>query len=131
MNTTLCQAVRDAHEWKPEEKNAMRRLFEHALKVWPNLVHCLRETQGQLVHNAEQSGYKDWRSIAEFDLELVRLTGSNLYDEALVLTADKLIAAIKQYWPDCPLPSYQRLIKERSERPTGSSTPAAGQVQAP
>lgn len=130
MINTLCEAVKNAHAWKPEEKNSMRRLFEHALKVWPNLVTCLRETQGQLVYNASQRSF-NFKTIAEFDLELVKLADAGKLDEALLLTADKLIASVKEFWPDCPLESYRLLLTQRLERPSGSSTPATVCPQGP
>ena len=114
MNT-LCEAVKDAHTWTPEEKNSMRRLFEHAMRTWPNLVHALRETQGQLVHNAEQEGY-NFKAIADFDLELVRLTDAGQMDDAVAQTAEKLKEAVDRFWPDCPVPSYLQFLTERSAR---------------
>lgn len=126
MNT-LCEAVKHAHAWSADEKNTMRRLFEHILREWPNLVHCLRETQGQLVYNANHKGF-NFKQIADFDLELVGYTKEGRFDEAMKLTAEKLKSAIEQFWPDCPLPSYKLLLMEMSERLTGSSTPAVDQA---
>jgi len=128
MNT-LCGQVKDAHQWKPEEKNSMRRVFEHALRVWPNLVHTLRETQGTLVFQAEQRGNYNWKSLVDFDLELVRLSDEGKFEEALTLTADKLKLAVEEFWPDCPLPSYQDFLRQRLERQSGLSTPATDQAQ--
>ena len=124
MINTICEGVKSTHAWKPEEKNSMRRLFEHGLRVWPNLVHCLREAQGQLVHNAQQQGY-NWRSLAEFDLELVRLADAGQMDVALLRVAEKLKREVEALWPDCPLESYRLLLTQLPERRSGSSTPAA------
>jgi len=126
--STLCDMVKEAHHWTPEEKNKMRRLFEHIIRVWPNLMVCIRETQGQLVHNAEQRGKYNWRVIAEFDLELVRLTEAGQLDQAVSMIAEKLKSSVEEFWPDCPLPSYQDFLKQRLERQSGSSTPATDQA---
>ena len=124
MINTLCEGVKSAHAWKSEEKNSMRRLFEHGLRVWPNLVHCLREAQGQLVHYAQERGY-DWRSLAEFDLELVQLADEGRLDDALLRVAEKLQREVETLWPDCPLASYRLLLTQLSERQSGSSIPAS------
>ena len=128
MNT-LCGQVKAAHDWQPEEKNSMRRLFEHALKDWPNLVHTLRETQGTLVFQAQRWGNYNWQSLVDFDLELVRLSNAGQFEEALTRTADKLKQAVEEFWPDCPLPSYHQFLTERLERQSRSSTPAAHPVK--
>lgn len=130
MTSTLCQAVKNEHTWSAEEKNAMRRLFEHILRRWPNLVTCLRETQGQLVYNASRKGF-NFKLIADFDLHLVELTRKNNYDEAMQQTAKKLKQSVEQFWPDCPLPSYRLLLTEMAERLTESAIPAADQATAP
>lgn len=105
----------------------MRRLFEHAMRTWPNLVHALRETQGQLVQNAEQTDF-NFRNIAEFDLDMVRLTDAGQLDVALLRVSEKLKESVDRFWPDCPVPSYQQFLTERSERQTVSSTLAADQA---
>jgi len=90
MIETLCQGVKSAHDWTPEQKNSMRRLFEYALRTWPNLVVCVRETQGTLVFRAQEKGNYDWRSLADFDLELIRLADSGEQEAALNRIAEKL-----------------------------------------
>lgn len=116
MSTTLCQMVKGAHDWTPEEKNSMRRLFEYILKVWPNLVTCIRETQGTLVLRAEERGNYNWRSMADFDLELVRLTDAGEQEAAIVRIAEKLHAEVTDFWPDCSLESWRQFLTERSAR---------------
>lgn len=124
MIETLCQGVKSAHDWTPEQKNSMRRLFEYALRTWPNLVVCVRETQGTLVFRAQEKGNYDWRSLADFDLELIRLADSGEQEAALNRIAEKLRDAVREFWPDCPLASYSLFLKQRLERLTESSTSA-------
>lgn len=116
MSTTLCQMVKAAHDWTPQEKNSMRRLFEYIIKVWPNLVACVRETQGTLVLRAEERGNYNWNLIADFDLELVRLTNAGNCETAMARVAEKLHEQVMDFWPDCPLESWQQFLTERSAR---------------
>jgi hypothetical protein len=113
--STLCEAVKEAHVWTAAQKNSMRRLFEHAVRQWPNLVVCIRETQGQLVLNASERGY-NFRAIADFDLELVRLTDEGKLDEAVDQMAEKLKQSVDQFFPDCSYPNYLTFLTERLER---------------
>lgn len=113
---TLCFQVKGVHDWTPEQKNSMRRLFEHCLKVWPSLVHCMRDAQGTLVYQATERGHYDWYSLAQFDLMLVRLTDEDRMDEAVTEMAERLNKAIDEFWPDCAIPSYGEFLKERSRR---------------
>lgn len=103
----------------------MRRLFNHCLTVWPSLVHCLRETQGTLVYQATERGAYDWYGLAQFDLELVRLTDEGRLEEAISAMADKLAHAVTEFWPDCAIPSYQEFITEQLRRRESQTTLAA------
>lgn len=114
--STLCQMVKGAHDWTTQEKNSMRHLFEHILKVWPNLVTCVRETQGMLILRAEERGNYNWRSIADFDLELVALADAGKFDEAAVKMAEKLKQSMDEFFPDCSYPNYVQFLTERSAR---------------
>lgn len=116
MSDTLCQMVKGEHQWTPQEKNSMRRLFEYILKVWPNLVVCVRETQGTLVHRAEERGSYNWRSIADLDLELVRLTDTGQQEAAVTKVEERLYHEVMDFWPDCPLQSWKQFLTEKSER---------------
>lgn len=130
MNDTLCQMVKGAHDWTTQEKNSMRRLFEHVLRAWPNLVVCLRETQGTLVHRAEERGGYNWRSIADLDLELIRLADAGHYDVAITKMEERLHREVMDFWPECPLQSWQQFLTEKAARQSGSSTPAMDQATA-
>jgi hypothetical protein len=116
MSTTLCQMVKGAHDWTTQEKNSMRRLFEHILKVWPNLVVCLRETQGTLVLKAEERGDYNWRSIADLDLELIRLSDAGQQETAITKIEERLHREVMDFWPDCPLESWRQFLTERLAR---------------
>lgn len=122
---TLCFQVKGVHDWTPEQKNSMRRLFNHCLKEWPSLVHCMRDAQGTLVFQATERGGYDWYALAAFDLELIRLTDDGKLDVAIEQMAEKLEQAIQDYWPDCAMPTYQEFLTERSRRRELQTTSAA------
>lgn len=126
---TLCFQVKGVHDWTPEQKNSMRRLFEHCLRTWPSLVTCMRETQGTLVFQATERGDYDWYGLAQFDLELVRLTDEGKLEEAIDKMAMKLERAIAEYWPDCTIPSYIEFVTEHSRRRESQMTSAAHPAQ--
>ena len=113
---TLCAQVKCVHDWTPEQKNSMRRLFEQCLREWPSLVHCMRDTQGTLVYRALECGGYDWHSLAQFDLRLVQLADDQQMDTAITEMAERLEKEIKAFWPDCNIPSYREYITERSRR---------------
>lgn len=127
MSTTLCQMVKGEHEWTAQEKNSMRRLFEYILKVWPNLVVCVRETQGTLILKAEERGSYNWRSIADLDMELIRLTDEGQHEAAVTKVEERLYREVMDFWPDCPLQSWKQFLTEKLERrsrqtPSGSAS---------
>ena len=125
MILTLCHQVKDVYAWTPEQKNSMRRLFNHCLKEWPSLVHCMHNAQGTLVFQATERGGYDWFALAQFDLELVRLTDTGQMDVAIEQMADKLAVAMLEYWPDCGMPTYREFLTERSRRRELQTTSAA------
>lgn len=126
---TLCFQVKGVHDWTVEQKNSMRRLFEHCLRTWPSLVHCMRETQGTLVYQATERGGYDWYALAQFDLELVRLSDAGQIEAAVDAMADRLGRAIIEFWPDCQIDSYREFLKEHSRRRELQTTSAARPVQ--
>ena len=123
--TTLCFQVKGVHDWTPEQKNSMRRLFEHCMRVCPWLVHCMRDAQGTLVFQATERGSYDWYALAQFDLELVRLTDEGKLDEAVDAMIERLHDAIIEFWPECAIPSYAEFLTERSRRRELKTTLAA------
>lgn len=122
MIFTLCNQVKALHDWTTEEKNSMRRLFEHGLRVWPSLVRCAHEAQGTLVYQATERKDYDWQVLVAFDLELVRMTDAGQMDEAVALMAEHLQRAMATYWPDCPLDSYKEFLTEYSRRRKSQTT---------
>lgn len=126
---TLCAQVKHIHDWTPEQKNSMRRVFEQCMREWPSLVHCMRDTQGTLVYRALEQGGYDWRSLAQFDLRLVQLADSNQIATAITEMADRLEKEIITFWPDCDLPSYREYVTERSRRRELQMTLAERPVQ--
>jgi len=112
MNT-LCFQVKLVHDWKPEEKNSMRRLFEHVVRNKPILVSALRECQATLVMRAQERQNYDWEALASFDMELVRMTDSGEMDAAILKMEEMLILSVNDLWPECNVPSYLQFIKER------------------
>lgn len=103
------------HAWTVEEKNQMRRVFEHGLRHWPTMVKCLHAVQGTLTIRAQKASYR-WESIAEFDLELVRLADAQQWDRALERMAERLHLEMLRLWPECSLEIYQLFLKEHSAR---------------
>lgn len=129
MILTLCFQVKEVHNWTTEQKNSMRKLFCYCLKEWPSLVHCLREAQGTLVYRATERSDYDWNSLAQFDLELVRLTDSDQMDVAIAKMAVKLQAAIEEYWPECQTQSYRDFLMEHSRRRESQTTSVTDQAR--
>lgn len=129
MIFTLCNQVKHVHDWTTEQKNSMRRLFNHCMREWPSLVICMREAQGTLVYQALERKDYDFHKLADFDLHLISLADGEQFDLAVELMAEKLEWAIKEYWPDCTLPSYQEFLTERLRRRELQMTSAAHRVQ--
>ena len=122
---TLCEVVKTLHAWTPEEKNAMRRVLEYGLRTWPDLIHGVRELQGQLILNAENAGV-DFHGVVETDLRLVQLAKENRYEEALDTIAGHLLTSVEKLWPDCDVPRYKILLKQQAERRSKQSKSATG-----
>lgn len=121
---TICSAVARVRPWTKEEKNALRRIVTHCLRVWPSLARTYSQCQMSLVERGEAKGY-DWQSIADFDCELIRLYNAGQADKAIELMADKLKTSMDEYYPDCPLLDYLQFAKEYSERRSAQTTAAA------
>lgn len=116
---TVCDKVAEIRPWEPGEKALLRRFVCHGMKEWPTLIICYHEAQGTLTQTA--SGHS-WEKTLEVDLKVLDLFKSEATEDALLLMADTLLEGIQRHWPDCPLPSYHALVKQRLERPKGSST---------
>jgi len=120
---TVCAAVAQVRPWTKEEKNTLRRIVTHCLRVWPSLARTYSQCQMSLVERGEAVGY-DWNQIAEFDRELIRLFESGQPDRVIEMMADKVKTSMERYYPDCPLLDYLQFLKEYSERRSPQTTAA-------
>ena len=121
---TLCWQVKSVHDWQPEEKNLLRQVFEHGLRVWPTLVRCIHATHGTLAIKGTECNYA-WETLAQFDLELVALARAGRWDDAVNMMADRFQHEMLRHWPDCSLELYRSFITEHSARRSPAATPAA------
>lgn len=123
MTDTICNEVGKVHPWTKEEKSTLRRIITHALRAWPSLARSYSQCQMSLVQKAGAD--YDWKSVAAFDCELIRLFEAGEADQVLDMMADKVKTSMDRFYPDCTLLDYLQFVKEYSERRLPQSTSAA------
>ncbi len=127
---TFCAQVAVVHDWKADEKNSMRRVFEHGLRVWPALVKSTHAMMGTFVLRANERGY-DWKKVSNFDLELVVLADQGKFDEAVAKLATGFKQFAEEFWPDCDLEVYKQFLTEYSAHPLLQSKAPCSQSCSP